>query len=641
MIGSTTSKVPTRLINSKKMRSINKENDDQHDNVSNNRNSLHDININCGMRLRIAAEKSTGHGDWELMRVKSLLQPLSQLTNRTVRGPDGTAAALPTIVPVSSIHTGVNSSAIASAGTAFEMYLFESTQSAYTWRGSKKRPKVKYENRYNSLLSDGNVIGKKLMPRGGAELAANFTLPLSQSKCGKSLTLPVTQILPLPSLRPYSAMNDDLGEENLGLSAYLCPKFGKHSTKTSQLVSGMDGGVNGSQLQTLTSLQIFRKSSLSFSLGDRNSAKKPKEVRYKDVRYLYTFSASMRTALISLCFNRLSPILLPVLCSTNSCFCLPSPQKTRLKKIERSMVQVPRKVDSIMILNLVPISSHYLPPVYPYTKPSYSPGDFRRQMVKSVRERDFFVGGIEGERSVCIESHRIVKNWDETEGGQRNENLGECIDSRNLLTSLIKGPSVDGGVHKITTPNQYAENIPVSCTNSLHGSMHSISERRRIRRREYESSGFKQEGQTHILGIQMRRGRCDEVDRMSNHQRDNGLLHLDLPDRKDNLSPLRDSVEDEETLRAGEGDKVEVVIDAEVEVEVEDGPRKIDSAGAAEKMKPVRRRSIINVDFYPDIDSDCDDDTNIYTYVDSLPDFDIGSYTSRMSQPLLEDGDES
>ena len=270
-------------------------------------------------------------------------------------------------------------------------------------------------------------------------------------------------------------------------------------------------------------------------------------------------------------------------------------------------MQVPRKVDSMMILNLVPISSHYLPPVYPYTKPSYSPGDFRRQMVKSVRERDFFVDGIKGERSVCIESHRIVRNWDETEGIQKDEKLGECIDRCNLLMSLTESQSINGGVHKITPPNRYAENIPLSCSNSLHGSIYSISGHRRLCGHENECRSLKQEGETHILGVQMGRGPRSEVKATNEHRRDDGILPLCLRYRKDDHSPLRDSRDDEKRLRLERGEGEEAV----VAVDVEDSSRIILSAGVLENMKPVRRRSIINVDFYPDFDIDSDIDIDV------------------------------
>ena len=284
-------------------------------------------------------------------------------------------------------------------------------------------------------------------------------------------------------------------------------------------------------------------------------------------------------------------------------------------------MQVPRKVDSMMILNLVPISSHYLPPVYPYTKPSYSPGDFRRQMVKSVRERDFFVDGIKGERSVFIESHRIVRNWDETEGCQIDEKPGECIDRCNLLMSVTESQSINGGVHKITAPNRYAENIPVSCSNSLYGSVYSTSGHRRICGHEYDCRSLKQEGQTHILGVQIRRGPRSEVRAMNAYNRDDGIPHLDLICRKDDHSPLRDSRDDEKRLRLEEGEREE----AEVAVDVEDSSRIILSAGVLENMKPVRRRSIINVDFYPDFDIDIDSDIDIDVDLDPLTSFEIGS----------------
>ena len=305
-----TTKISTRHINSKKIRGMKKANDDRHNNISNSCNLLDDINVNCGFKLQRAAAKDIEHGDWELMRVKSLLQPLTQNLKPTVGGLDRAAVALPAISPLPSIHVGLDSSVTASVGTAFEFYLSASTQNIHTLRGSKKRPQLKSEKRYNSLLSDGNSINKNMTSRGGERngggLAANSTLLLSQSECGESLTLPLTQILPLPHLRPYSAMNDELVEENLGFSTYSCP-----NTETSPLLGGMDVSVNGSQSQTLTSLPTCRKLSLSFSLGGANITRKPKEVRYKDLQYIHAFPFSMRSALISLWLNRPRLLLLP------------------------------------------------------------------------------------------------------------------------------------------------------------------------------------------------------------------------------------------------------------------------------------------------------------------------------------------
>ena len=310
-----TAKVSIRHINSKKIRGMKKANDDRHHNISNGCNLLDDINVNCGFKLQRAAAKNIEHGDWELMRVKSLLQPLIQNLKPTVGGLDGAAAAFPAISPLPSIHVGFDSSVTASVGTAFELYLSASTQNVHTLRGSKKRPQPKSKKRCNLLLNDGKSISKNMILKGGERrgggLAANSSLLLSQSECGESLTLPRTQILPLPHLRPYSAMNDELVEENLGFSTNSCQKFDDRNTETSQLLGGMDLGVDGSQSQTLTSLPTCRKLSLSFSLGGANITRTPKEVRYEDLQYMHAFPFSMRSALISSWLNRPCLLLLP------------------------------------------------------------------------------------------------------------------------------------------------------------------------------------------------------------------------------------------------------------------------------------------------------------------------------------------
>lgn len=297
--------IPSRHITSQLPCDTEKSNHKQPRNFPDDRNLLYKTNLRNYRKdkLVMADEEYAGKGDRELMSIKSLLRPSGQPMERKMGGAEGTPAAAALVVtsPILSFHSGVSGDCRLSASrpAAVRASISISTQNIDSLRTNQRSPPSRRKKKDIWLLSGSgkSSMGNTCAVNSGGNVASDSRLPWHCSADGESMTRPRARLLHLGFFGPSSPLNNELGEECLGLGTYSAGKpnavmsstpapsppfsstFSPHSRKCT--VAGGDDSHLQSQSRPLSLLPICRRLSISSSFGNVGSDRDPKAVQHE------------------------------------------------------------------------------------------------------------------------------------------------------------------------------------------------------------------------------------------------------------------------------------------------------------------------------------------------------------------------
>ena len=318
-----------------------------------------------------------------------------------------------------------------------------------------------------------------------------------------------------------------------------------------------------------------------------------------------------------------------------------------MNRTVRAALRAPKNVDIVTILDPGPCPAKY--------KPLYSPSEFRKPIKRTIRERDYSAYDLEVSLEMKVQIGVGRRKGIEDEMWQGNGRMGRHINAFETFSCLTAEDQCvtcgDGGAVADEYPydSLFMNTVAVSCTDTDVNSLLNVNgyEHERVHEHEYKhehKKGFdsrapRQQGQkmrrTDVYGellknrnkINYRNG--DRSERNAYDRRNNNRIEvvLDLPNNDDDVSSSDGREEGEDRLREGE---------------VRGVGRAAMMASTVTLLQLPRRRSMIKVDFYPDIDIGIGIDTDVHLDADGDIDFgghpsiDIGACTNYLEQSRLE-----